>query len=92
MISSEKAILNRWLDPFACTGCRSCEIACSLHHAKVFDPSQSSIRVFRNSINGEIVIEHYDTCDGCRKENSPLCIEFCPRDAISSQILGLAPC
>ena len=28
-----------------CTGCKSCELACSFHHLKIFKPSMASIEV-----------------------------------------------
>lgn len=68
----------------SCTGCRTCEIACSYHHQKVFQPSIASIEI------GEIMgtlkcgitfyLENADghlACDRCKGEDKPLCIKYC---------------
>ena len=66
-----------------CVGCRSCELACSYHHKKMFWPAISSIEVRRWEKTGRfsIVLHQRDengrkACDGCG-----LCVEFCPSGA-----------
>ena len=67
-----------------CAGCRTCEIACSYHHQKVFSPSISSIEVtdrpeklgfavsfYIASANGHLA------CDRCKGEDEPLCLKYC---------------
>jgi ferredoxin len=63
-----------------CVGCRSCELACSYHHNKMFWPAISSIEVKRWEKTGRfsIVLHQRDengrkACDGCG-----FCVEFCP--------------
>lgn len=68
-----------------CTGCRTCEMACSYHHTKTFRPNVSSIEViskpeqlgfslsfYRDSGHGRIA------CDGCQGQGEPLCVKYCP--------------
>ena len=68
-----------------CTGCRTCEIACSFHHIKAFAPSISSIEI-ANSLRKDqrITILFYVVkkdghfpCDGCRGEEEPYCVKYC---------------
>lgn len=66
-----------------CTGCRTCEIACSFHHAKCFDPTRSSIQVRLDKSTGVVSINFDSTCDGCPNEEEPLCSIFCARDVIT---------
>jgi Fe-S-cluster-containing hydrogenase component 2 len=64
-------------DPKKCTGCRSCEIACSLKHAQVSNPVRSRIRVVDwNSARVFLPV----ACQHC--EDAP-CQQACPREAIS---------
>jgi len=56
-----------------CTGCRLCELMCSLKHANVFSPDRARIRVV--SFEGGIDIPA--TCTQCG-----LCLEKCPLDLI----------
>lgn len=73
-----------------CTGCRSCEMACSFHHTKKFSPSFSSIEVYRNEENGIFKLRIYTTkdtkervaCDLCKNEEEPLCIKYCTTKAL----------
>lgn len=64
-------------DPQKCTGCRACEIACSLKHAQVSNPARSRIRV----VNWKSA-RHFlpVACQHC--EDAP-CLQACPQDAIS---------
>ena len=68
----------------SCTGCRTCELACSYHHRGVFRPSTSSIRIkggdqlpifsvvlYLEDNNGHLA------CDGCRGLEEPLCVKYC---------------
>jgi anaerobic carbon-monoxide dehydrogenase iron sulfur subunit len=61
-----------------CVGCRSCELACSFHHQKVFLPEISSIRVLFDS-QYNIQLSILDSCD-CEKD--PPCVKICPTKAI----------
>lgn len=67
-----------------CGGCRTCEIACSYHHAGIFQPSISSIQIVdKQSIGGyEVWLAEKDygeraACDGCKDLKTPVCVEYC---------------
>jgi len=68
-----------------CAGCGTCEMACSFHHKKVFQPSISSLVIknrprefgfdailYRESAEGHI------GCDFCKGLPVPMCVQSCP--------------
>lgn len=59
-----------------CSGCRRCEIACSLFHEKRIWPEASRVRVFM-FIPG-IEIPHL-----CFQCDNPQCVEACPEGALT---------
>ncbi|MEM2897178.1 MAG: 4Fe-4S dicluster domain-containing protein [Candidatus Bathyarchaeia archaeon] len=64
------------VDPDKCTGCGICELVCSFHHFKQFNPYRSSIYVIREDEKGigiPIVCQHCDI---------PFCKEACPAGAL----------
>jgi Fe-S-cluster-containing hydrogenase component 2 len=87
----EEKILEELVDKVTfetemCGGCRSCELACSFHHAGFFQRRLSSMDVnpkpkelghsitfYRESIDGHIA------CDMCKGLDVPLCVQFCPK-------------
>lgn len=71
-----------------CTGCRSCELACSFHKVKSFDPAQASIKVCRDNSSGLTSVVLDNNCDLCADEEKPLCICFCAPDALDLSILN----
>jgi len=70
-----------------CTGCRSCELACSFHKIRSFDPVQSSIQVCRDNSTGlhSVILDNH--CDLCASEETPLCVCFCAPDALNLSVL-----
>jgi len=69
-------------DTQECGGCRTCEIACSYHHRKVFSPSISSIEVTDRPLGFTVSFYTADTnghlaCDRCKGEDEPLCLKYC---------------
>ena len=64
------------IDPLRCSGCRLCEVACSLKHENIIWPEASRIRVF------EFIpaINIPTTCAQC--PDYP-CVKACPTDALS---------
>jgi coenzyme F420 hydrogenase subunit beta len=75
--------------PDACTACHSCELACSYHHLRVFQPSRSSVWVDRDPDSGvverRVQVEpgaERVPCDGCSDEDSRQCDAFCNRPAV----------
>jgi len=63
-------------DYLRCTGCRRCEIACSLHHEDWIWPEASRIRVFMPFPGVEV--PHF--CAQC--DDYP-CVDSCPVNALS---------
>jgi Fe-S-cluster-containing dehydrogenase component len=55
-----------------CTGCRICELVCSMRQTGVLSPYRASIRVSHNEADGTFTPA---ICRHCRK---PLCKEACP--------------
>jgi Fe-S-cluster-containing hydrogenase component 2 len=65
------------VDGEKCTGCRVCELVCSMARDGVYNPKRSRIRVLRNS-ELDVSIPVIDaTCDLCAK-----CTEWCFQEAI----------
>ena len=71
-----------------CTGCRSCELACSFHKIKSFEPTQSSIQVCQDNTTGLMSVVLDNRCDLCTDEEKPLCICFCAPEALNLSILN----
>ncbi|MFQ5712183.1 MAG: 4Fe-4S dicluster domain-containing protein [Candidatus Geothermarchaeales archaeon] len=63
-------------DSKLCSGCRLCELTCSLQHRGVYNPKKSAIRVLR----GEPAIDAPIVCFQCLR---PPCAEACPAEAIT---------
>lgn len=77
-----------------CGGCRTCEMACGYHHAEVFHPSISSLRILDKEagIGYRVMLVEKDSetakaCDGCDELTVPLCIEFCEKEEELRKIL-----
>lgn len=64
------------LDPIVCSGCRTCEIACSLYHNKDCNPEKSRIRVIKFESRGVFTPV---TCIHCE---TALCENVCPMRAL----------
>jgi len=78
-MQEEKVIL---VDPIKCTGCHSCEMACSMKNFGKCSPSLSRIRIIEfREINTFIPI----VCQGC--EDAP-CLKVCPVGAITRSLSG----
>jgi Fe-S-cluster-containing hydrogenase component 2 len=71
------------VDHVKCTGCRLCEMVCSVKHTGANNPSRSRIHVVKWPLEG---FELPMLCQQC--EVAP-CIAVCPREALSQDpILG----
>jgi anaerobic carbon-monoxide dehydrogenase iron sulfur subunit len=71
MMSQKVLVVN----PQKCTGCRKCEMVCSVFHYGTSDPSRSLIRVMKwENIGFYLPV----TCQNCDK---PFCTEVCPAKA-----------
>lgn len=67
---------NLCIDFNKCTGCRICEIACSLYRKGVCSPIKSAIHIVKwekEGVDVPIVCQHCET---------PLCEAVCPSNAI----------
>ncbi len=65
------------IDPDRCTGCRVCEIACSLEHTGECNPNRSRIKVMKDEAEG---IDLPVVCMHCA---DPPCVEVCPTGAMT---------
>jgi carbon-monoxide dehydrogenase iron sulfur subunit len=68
-----------------CTVCRSCELACSYHFKKEFNPNKSQIRILFDPKSAVLKINQKHGCDLCKDENSPLCVKYCVRGALQAE-------
>lgn len=71
--------------PDKCTGCRSCEIACSYHFDGVFQPNTSRIKISFDPKSGDVKISIDDGCNLCEGEEGPLCAKYCSAGALIFQ-------
>jgi len=73
-----KAKGGLWIsrDYLRCTGCRRCEIACTLHHEGAIWPEASRVRVF-------MLIPGVEIPHLCVQCTDYPCVEACPLDALS---------
>lgn len=60
-----------------CTGCRSCEMACSVFHQQASNPTKSAVRIVKWEVEG---LEVPVICQQCEE---PACANICPVEAIS---------
>lgn len=67
------------VDHSGCTGCRTCEMICSLYHFGMCSPSKSAIHVIRREKGGLI----FSFPLVCRQCDPAPCIEACPVDALT---------
>lgn len=70
------------VDPEKCTGCRLCELVCSVFHTGASNPSRSRIRVVKWEAIGVYLPM---TCQNCE---TPFCVEVCPTKACHKDIEG----
>lgn len=70
----EKLWITR--DYLKCSGCRRCEIACTLFHENRIWPEASRVRVF-------MLIPGVEIPHLCAQCHDYLCVESCPVDALS---------
>jgi len=64
-------------DPEKCTGCRLCEIVCSVKHTGVSNPARAGIHIIKWDNEGFYFPMR---CQHC--QDAP-CMAVCPKDAIS---------
>ncbi len=59
-----------------CTGCRVCELVCSLEKAGIFNPQKSRIKIFEDRTKGTEIASVCQMCDPAP------CIDVCPAGAL----------
>jgi len=71
-------------DTKSCVGCRTCEMACSFHHQRIFQPSISSIKITTVSGNSDFLVQLWNKdeddhigCDNCSGEAEQFCLKYC---------------
>jgi len=67
------------VDENKCTGCRACELACSMTNTSQFAPEKALIRVEKQEAEG------LDRPRVCRQCGSAPCIEACPVEALTKE-------
>ncbi len=65
------------IDQAACTGCRQCELVCSVKHTGTADPSRARIAVMKWEAEGFYLPM---MCQQCR---DAACVAVCPKKALS---------
>ncbi|OGD54810.1 hypothetical protein A3K80_01310 [Candidatus Bathyarchaeota archaeon RBG_13_38_9] len=68
-----------------CTVCRSCELACSYHFKKEFNPNKSQIKILFDPKTAVLRITQENGCDLCKDEKSPLCVRYCVSGALKTE-------
>ncbi|WP_455278843.1 hypothetical protein [[Eubacterium] cellulosolvens] len=73
------------IKPDKCTVCRSCELACSYHFKKEFNPNKSEIKILFDPKTAVLRITQENGCDLCKDEKSPLCVRYCVSGALKTE-------
>lgn len=68
-----------------CSGCRICELVCSMKHQGEYNPRKSFIRIMANEEAGVYIPVLDIKCDLCNE-----CVEACPLDALGVYDMGEA--
>ncbi len=63
-----------------CSGCRTCEVVCSLKNTGECNPTRSRMRVIRYEKSGQFHNYVPMVCQQCK---TPFCMEACPVNALS---------
>ncbi len=71
------------IDGKKCTGCRNCELACSVRNTGTFNPARSRIQILKDEINNRIMPVVCLQCD------TALCAAACPTGAIVENSVGV---
>jgi anaerobic carbon-monoxide dehydrogenase iron sulfur subunit len=74
------------VDHRSCTGCKTCEVVCSLRHWGECNPERSAIRVIRREERG--LVHSFPLV--CRQCTDAACIRACPTGALSRDENGTA--
>ncbi|TAK31604.1 MAG: 4Fe-4S dicluster domain-containing protein [Chloroflexota bacterium] len=77
--ASRESIVQLVIDYQKCTGCKTCTLACSLHHTQSANPALSRIYVYHSYGEG---VDIPMVCMQCAR---PACEAVCPVKAITRQ-------
>ncbi len=70
-----------YADASKCTGCRTCELRCSLRFEKAFNPARAAIEIRRQIQSAhEYKISFNDSCDQCG-----ICARYCSYGALTQE-------
>ncbi len=85
MIKWREHALKQFLviDVERCTGCRNCELACSMRNVRSFNPARSRIQILKRETQNLIIPVVCLQCD------TPLCKEACPVGALVMNSVGV---
>jgi Fe-S-cluster-containing dehydrogenase component len=78
-------------DSNKCTGCRICELTCSMDHFGEFNPRKSYIKIFKNKemdLNIAALAVKCDVCEECAKWCLPGAIAFTPLEEAYVSLKG----
>ena len=75
-----KAIASQHLivDADNCTGCRICELICSMMKKGEYNPRKSHIKVIQNKEMDVNIVAIDSDCDFCA-----ICVKWCPNEALA---------
>lgn len=68
-------------DLIKCTGCRVCELVCSMHHEGKFEPEKARVKVVRVGLPEIPVPALQKNCDYCKGD--PTCVKYCAYGVIT---------
>lgn len=74
------------IDNSLCTGCRACELACSLYLVGRCDPTISRIKIIRDNETGDVFCDLPLSCPECSLEAEPPCVASCGIGALTKKI------
>lgn len=69
------------IDSNSCSGCRLCELICSLRKKGCFNPKKAYIKIIKNFKYKVYIPVFTLSCDSC--EGTPACVGICPTKSIS---------
>lgn len=67
--------------PDNCTGCRFCELICSLYHEGIVNSLKARLRVVKRDLRTDVPV----VCTHCVACGDDCCIDACPEEAISRE-------
>lgn len=69
------------INPNTCSGCKLCELICSIRKKGFCNPKKANIKIIRNLKYKLYIPVFTSSCDFC--EGEPACMNICPTKSIS---------